>query len=306
MNGNQWKKGLALSLTTTFMWGLLPIALTVVLRNMSPITVNLYRLLFAGIVLFIVLGYKGKLPSLRGRDSTFYLLMSIVISGLCLNYIFYVLGLKNTCSTAAQLLIQLAPIGLTISSIFVFKEPFSVKQSISYLILIFGLLVFFHDHIHEVSGSGSKFVLGIQFMILAAATWVAYALAQKKLLRTIGSQQILMITFLACGVLLLPFSNPEQIFELDTIQFLLLIFCILNTNIAYGAFSEAMACWDASRVSAILSLVPLMTLGLVVLGSSLFPDIVPVEYFDWLNILGAFMVVLGSMGSSLLKTRVKN
>jgi len=302
---NQWKKGLFLSLTTAFMWGLLPIALSVVLKDMTPVTVNMYRFLFAGIILFSILWGAGRLPSLKSRSSSFWLYLFIVIGGLSFNYFFYVLGLSNTSSTAVQLLIQLAPIGLTISSIFIFKESFSLKQSLSYLILVFGLLLFFHDHFHDLTKPGSTYRMGIVFIIFAAITWISYALAQKKLLKTMGSQQILMITFLACGVILLPFSVPEEAFELDMIQVGCLVFCIINTNIAYGAFSEAMLCWEASRVSAVLSLVPLITLGLVAFGSKLFPDTVPVEYFDWINILGASLVVFGSMGASLTRVVIK-
>ena len=286
------------------MWGVLPIALTVILKKMTPGTVNMYRFLFAGIILFVLLSMSGRLPKLRQRSFSFYGALGIVILGLSLNYFFYVLGLKNTSSTAAQLLIQLAPIGLTISLIFIFGESFSLKQSLSYLLLILGLILFFHDHLHEILTAGSTFRHGIVFMVLAAVTWISYALAQKVLLKSLGSQQILMVTFLACGAILLPFAVPEEVMNLNLLEAGCLIFCIVNTNIAYGAFSEAMACWDAPRVSAILSLVPLITLGLVAIGSKFFPESVPIEYFDWLNIVGASLAVVGSMGASL--SRIKN
>ena len=41
----------------------------------------------------------------------------------------------------------------------------------------------------------------------------------------------------------------------------LLLACCMNTLVAYGAFAEALAHWEASRVSAILATTPLLCLA---------------------------------------------
>ena len=73
----------------------------------------------------------------------------------------------------------------------------------------------------------------------------------------------------------------------------LLVFCSLNTVIAYGAFGEAMSHWDASRVSAVIALSPLLTLlfvysvsilGLALMGLLMKGGIfglTPVESTQW-------------------------
>ena len=56
--------GFLLALTTTLLWGVLPIMLKQVLQVMDPYTVTWYRLLSAGLVLFCWLAAKRRLPSI--------------------------------------------------------------------------------------------------------------------------------------------------------------------------------------------------------------------------------------------------
>ena len=73
---------------------------------------------------------------------------------------------------------------------------------------------------------------------------------------------------------------------------------------AYGAFAEALAHWEASRVSAALAITPLVTFASVALAASWWPDHVQPEQINWLAYGGAVLVVLGSaltaLGPSLL------
>ena len=49
----RWQLGLTLSLTTVFLWGLLPIALKGVLLQMDAVTVTWYRFAVAAIFVFV-------------------------------------------------------------------------------------------------------------------------------------------------------------------------------------------------------------------------------------------------------------
>ncbi len=79
----------------------------------------------------------------------------------------------------------------------------------------------------------------------------------------------------------------------------MLVFCALNTLVAYGAFSEALEHWEATRVSALLSLTPLATLAMALAGSQLWPGRVAGELVSPLALLGAFVVVAGSASIAL-------
>jgi drug/metabolite transporter (DMT)-like permease len=83
----------------------------------------------------------------------------------------------------------------------------------------------------------------------------------------------------------------------------MLLFCGLNTLIAYGAFAEALEHWEASRVSAVLALTPIVTLISVWAVSLLVPTLIAPEHLTILGVLGAVLVVAGSSAIALGKNR---
>ena len=100
--------------------------------------------------------------------------------------------------------------------------------------------------------------------------------------------------------MLLPFISPLSIFQLGEIQVYLLLFCCLNTIIAYGCFAEALNCWDASKVSAVLALAPLFTIGSLKLVVFFQPDYAFSDRLSMLSLLGAFLLVVGSALTALM------
>ena len=91
--------------------------------------------------------------------------------------------------------------------------------------------------------------------------------------------------------------------DLNGAMLLLLAFASINTLIAYGAFAEALNHWEASRVSAILAITPLLSLVAVEILHAIRPDLMASEELNWLAITGAILVVLGSMTTALGSNR---
>ncbi|MGB0495621.1 MAG: EamA family transporter, partial [Kangiellaceae bacterium] len=114
---------------------------------------------------------------------------------------------------------------------------------------------------------------------------------------------IMMIIFVFGSLAFLPNSEPQVLLELDLLGWLLLIFCGANTVIAYGAFSESLAHWEASRVSAVLAITPLCTLFFMHLTHYYFPSYIQTENLNSLSVVGAILVVLGSAAVALIKSK---
>ena len=74
------------------------------------------------------------------------------------------------------------------------------------------------------------------------------------------SSQLLFMMYGISALVLFPFVSPNALLKLGGFQIFLLSFCCLNTVVAYGCFTEALNCWDASKVSAVLALAPLFTI----------------------------------------------
>lgn len=290
-----WKYALLLSLFSALLWGILPIALKAMMSYMDPYTITWYRFLFAGIVSFSILLCKKGIPHLRGTNNKIVITLLIAAIGLCGNYILYLLGLTRTGPGAAQVLIQLAPILLILGGVTIFKEDFSFQQVIGLICILIGFGLFFQHRVQEIFTSLTEYTLGIILIIGSAVTWAVYALAQKQLLKLFNSQQILLLIFGFGTIFLLPTANPGTLLGLDLAGIILLAFCSANTVLAYGCFAEALEHWEASRVSAILAIVPLLTLVFMELVIPVYPDLLSSEEITWVSFLGAIVVVAGTI-----------
>ena len=139
------------------------------------------------------------------------------------------------------------------------------------------------------------------------ARWIAMGLTGILLVFLNPHWEVLWYHFIlllicAAGTLLLwPLSQPAQILALPPTQLAVLLFCGLNTIVAYGAFGLAMSYWQASRVSAIIPLAPLLTLLFTAMLNHWQPARVASEPINTAVIVGALLVVAGSALAALPK-----
>ncbi|QBF27950.1 DMT family transporter [Pseudomonas tructae] len=299
ISSGRWLYGLCLSLLTALLWGILPIKLKQVLQVMDPITVTWFRLLVSGGLLLAWLAASKRLPSFKPLGRKGWGLVLLATCGLVGNYVLYLVGLKLLSPGTAQLVVQMGPVLLLVASVFLFKERFSLGQGMGLVILLIGFGLFFNQRLEELLTSLSIYTTGVLTILLATTIWVFYALSQKQLLTVWNSMQVMMVIYLCCAVLLTPWVHPLQALALSPLQGWLLLACCLNTLVAYGAFAEALAHWEASRVSATLAVTPLITFVAVALAAWFWPDYVHAEQINTLGYIGALVVVLGSALTAL-------
>ncbi|HEY4581399.1 MAG TPA: DMT family transporter [Lysobacter sp.] len=300
--------GLMLSLVTALCWATLPVALKLTLQALDPLTLTWFRFLVAAVLTVGWLALRGKLGGLRGLGGRGMGLLALAAAMLVGNYVFYLLGVGRTSPGNAQLLIQLAPLLMAVGGIVVFGERFRAAQWLGMALLVAGLGLFFRDqfaHVDATPGHGGTqaYLTGSLLVVLGAVVWAVYALAQKQLLVKLGSMQILAAIYVVATLLLWPFAHPTQLLRLDAAQWGLLAFCALNTVVAYGAFAEALAHWEASRVSAVLAVTPLLCLAVVAIVHALWPSMLAPEPMSAIGWIGAALVVAGSTAVSLLGRR---
>ena len=294
ISSGRWVYGFFLTLLTAFLWGILPIKLKQVLQVMDPITVTWFRLMVAGTCLFVYLAATKRLPSRKVLGPKGGWLVGMAVCGLVGNYVLYLVGLQMLSPGTAQLVVQMGPIFLMVASVFVFKERFSLGQGVGLMVLIAGFGLFFNQRLVELLTSMGTYTAGVLTILLATTIWVFYALGQKQLLTVWNSLQVMMVIYLSCAVLLTPWAHPLEALQLSPLQGWLLLACCMNTLVAYGAFAEALAHWEASRVSATLALTPLVTFVAVAVSAWLWPDYVQAEEINALGYVGALVVVTGS------------
>lgn len=295
----RWRYGLFLTLITCVMWTVLPIGLKFLLGAMEPITITWYRFLMSAVLIWGVLVRSGSLPRRDQFTRTTVPLLVVAALGLYANYLLFIYGLDRVTSGAAQILIQSGPVFLLLGSLFVFRESFSARQWLGFVVLTVGMLLFFNRQLGELFTSLSDYTIGAILILLAAFVWAGFSLAQKQLLRTFSSGQVLFLLCVGAVVFYLPATRPLTILDLNGAHLGVLIFCGVNLVVAYACFTEALQHWEASRISATLSLIPLTTLGLLEACERWLPAFGKSENLNLLGWTGAVLVVVGSTNCAL-------
>ncbi|WGV28167.1 DMT family transporter [Halotia branconii] len=301
-SSGRWRLGLALSLLTVFLWGILPIALKVTLQALDVYTVVWFRFLASFILLAVYLGVRGQLPKLEQLRFVSGKLLTIATLFLAANYFLFMQGLALTSPANAEVLIQLAALLLGLGGLVIFQERYTLYQWLGVSVLTCGYLVFFHDQLTNLITAHDTYLFGSGLVVLGAAAWAIYALAQKQLLQSLSSANIMLIIYGGCALLFTPLAKVESILTLNSLHLGMLVFCAFNTLIAYGAFAESLEHWEASRVSAVLALAPVFTLISVELVSVFVPSLIPPENITLIGVLGALLVVGGSVAIALGKS----
>ncbi|HKX98397.1 MAG TPA: DMT family transporter [Steroidobacteraceae bacterium] len=294
-----WRLGFTLSLTTAALWGLLPIALKVVLEAMDALTIVWWRFAVAMAGLGAFLAWRGSLPRVRGAGRAAAALVVAATLTLVGNFVLYLVALDHATPSVTQVVIQLAPLLLLVGGVVVFHEKLAGIQWAGFAILVAGLLLFFNDRLAELMRPAEGLGLGVALTVGAAISWAIYGLAQKLLLRHFTAQQVLFMIYVGATLLLLPTAHPGEITGLDGLQLGMFAFCCANTLVAYGAFVEALYFWEVSRVSAVIATAPLFTIAAMWLVERLGLGLVAAEGLNALSVTGALMVVAGSIACAL-------
>ncbi|MGC7559645.1 DMT family transporter [Pasteurella sp. PK-2025] len=290
--------GFFFSLTAACMWGSLPIALQQVLKNMDAQTVVWFRFAVAAVGLFLILNITKKLPKLTALRLRHWLLIVLGIIGLSANFFLYNVALQYIPPTTSQIFSPLTSFGMLFAGVWLFKESFAIHQKIGLFLLVLGLICFFNQRFEDFLHFNT-YLLGIFTCICASFVWVMYGIAQKLMSNRLTAQQVLLPIYVGCSVIFMPLANVSQVTHLTLLQILCLIYCCLNTLIAYGAYAEALNRWEIAKVSTIVTQIPILTLLFSEMLFLIAPEYMMLEKLNGLSYLGAFLVVCGALFSAI-------
>ena len=257
--------GILLSAVTALLWGILPIILRISLQGFTSGTIAWFRFSLAFGVLGIVLSLKGRRPLNILRNPPW---MGI-FGGLCLtaNYYWVTLAVDISGPSNMAVLIQTASVFLVVISVLVFREQLIFRQFLGMFIVATGLTLFFFDQQSRISNNSCFYA---DFLIqLAALVWVGYMISQKFLSRTYGAQSLNFLVYAVSTLVLAGTVEWEEFVSAGFNAWLALVFCGINTLVAYGALAEAVKYLPLAIISVIISLNPLITL----LGMKILPEI---------------------------------
>lgn len=291
----RWQLGIALTMVAVVLWGGLPLVLQVLLKGLDPFTITWFRFTVAAVAVGGYLAYRRRLPRVNRLGPLEWLLVAVAIGGLNGNYICYLLSLQYISAGTAQVVFQVSPFFMAMGGLVVFGERFVRRQWLGLICLAVGFALFFEGRYAQFfSELESDGAIGIALIIAAALTWGFYALAQKQLLETLTPAGIMILLYIGGVALFLPPAEPATLEGLGAAEWTLLFYAALNTIVAYGCVSEALRHLEASRVSAVIAINPLLTLVFATVGSRLLPEYIMAEELTVARVIGAVVVVSGA------------
>jgi drug/metabolite transporter (DMT)-like permease len=297
-NLRNWKLGFALAFTTAVFWGILPIALKVALNELDAWTITWCRFAGAMLVVGVWLAVRGEFPRAQLRDRKVWPWLLPGCLGLTGNYVLYSIGLRYTSPAVAQMVMQIAPLLLLVFGMFVFRETFSRLQWLGFVVLVAGLAIFFNRRLPELLNPAAGWSFGILLLGISAISWAIYGVSQKQLLGHLDSTQILFLVYAGATLVLLPTTTLGALFHVHRATVLALLFGVINTVVAYGAFAMALEVWDVP-LSSVAASAPLFTVAGSMLGARAALSWVTPETLNAISLAGALFVVAGSMVSAL-------
>ncbi len=296
-------KGIVFACITAVMWGVLAVALKVSLNNLSPVDITWFRfsLAFFGLFIFYYFRKPTYLKIIRRPP------LLLIIASLCLavNYYGFIEGVHLTTPSIAQIFIQTGPVLLALSGFLFFKEKIVLRQIFGLLLVISGLILFYHEQMKLLHNQIQYYQSGIIWVFIAAFMWAIYTIFVKMLIQKYPPMQLNLVIFGLPVLLYMPLVHFSGFLHLSLIDWLIIVFLGLNTLIAYGTLSLAIKHLEANKVSVIIILNPILTFMIMGILSSTDVTWIQKEHFTLTGLIGAFVVLAGAILTILQPIRRK-
>lgn len=291
---NQSVIGFLFALTTVMLWASLPLALQPVLQAMDATTIVWYRFCAAAIGTFFILVLTNNVPMLTAFSRKEKWLICLGAIGLAGNFLLFNMSLQYIPATVSQILSPLASFAMLMCGVVIFKERIGLHQKIGFVVVLIGFGLFFNDRFDDFA-EVNLFTIGLLMGIAASLIWLCYGVAQKMLSARFQSLQILLPIYILCAVIFTPHADITAVERLSTEQLICLLYCCLNTIVAYGCYAEALRRWTVSNVSLMMTQIPVFTIIFTQLLFMLAPHLFAPLGLNLLSYIGAAIVVSGAV-----------
>lgn len=292
-NQHYFKFGLFFAITAVVFWGMLPIALKLSATFIDPVTLTWFRFFVAFLVSFILQKLSGNLYQFKHLLKIDWLKLTMAAIFSVFNYVSFVYALDYLQPGPAQLTFQSAPFFLAFGGMLFFKERLSALQMSCFATLALGMLLFFHPHLDFSNTSTNQLWIGILIIQFSALSWTSYALLQKSMIKKLSPGNILLYIYGAGLVLMIPFSDFSYFVHMDMNQWVIAVFCAINTLIAYGSFAQSMKYWPTAQVGATVTLAPVFSFifTAIVVALGWWPAMIQSSPLDMLSLTGILLVI---------------
>ncbi len=245
-------------------WGVNFPVIKAALAEIPPMAFNALRFPLASLTVLVPVVLQGKLPWPHREDLPRILALGIV--GNVVYQGFFILGLDATLAGNASILLSTIPVWTLVFSAARGHEspPLPVwlgvgATTVGMVSVVLG---------GELSvGLGQETLVGDLLILSAAATWAAYAVGARKVIRKYGSVAVTAWTLWIGSVVLILAGFPELFsLELETLSFFagfgVAYAGVMAIGLAYLLWNRGVKQIGSSRTAVYQNLVPVVALAL--------------------------------------------
>ena len=193
--------GLLLIAAAGVIWGTIPLVLRA--ADGASLIKVFYRVLFAGIVIFVWLALRGGLGEVRRLPRR--KLGQLVGQGaiLTVNWVLFLTALDLTNVATAELLGYMGPVFVAALAPFVTGERFDRRIVLPMVLALGGIVVILAPQ--GLAVAGGKQLLGAVLAFASALTYAVLLLRSKRILLGVSGLALMLVEYTTASLLLLPF-----------------------------------------------------------------------------------------------------
>jgi drug/metabolite transporter (DMT)-like permease len=292
--GTDNRKGILYAMFTASLWGFMAIVLKVITYELAPVTVVWFRFFSAFLMLAAwTLIFRRKDFQIFRRPPYQLFLAALF---LAMNYTGFIAGIKYVSPSSSQVFIQIAPVSFALSGIIIFREHVNWKHIVGFIGVLSGIGLFYSEQLGQMTlEGGDHFTLGMLLVLGGGLSWAVFATLQKGLVRKLHPNQLNLFIYGICALGLIPWVQFTNLQGLPAVSWLLLLYLGLNTVLAYGSLALAIKFTEATRVSVIITLNPIITFVTMAILTRMKVSWIEAESFSMMSVLGALTVLGGAI-----------
>lgn len=271
-------------------WGGMYVVSKFTFSAVPPMTMLFLRYVIAGAILTIICFATGQW---RIKKNGWIYLLEIGIIGYFGSISAQFIGTDLSNAHLGALITTLSPLFLSIFAVIILKEKMTRRQVISMAMATVGVIV-----IVGAPGAGSKQILGIIILLIAAATWGYYSVVVKQAAKYYSPLQMTTVgVWIAC-ILSLPFAIHQwgewnhAVFQTPSFLLSTLYIGVISTAVAFFAWNAGLKLTPSHHAGLYFFLQPIV--------GSLFGWLILGERLGLTFVLGSLLILI-SVGISEMK-----
>lgn len=289
---------LGAALLAMFFWSFSFVWFKIAYLAYQPMTVILFRLLFATILLFVFAKAIRKLQPLKKQDLKTFILLAFFEPFLYFMGESY--GLMYVSSTIAAVIVATIPLITPVAAWYFFKEKLSLANIIGLVVSFVGICLMVFTRSFEFAASP----LGIGLEFLAVLSTIGFTVLLKRLTASYNTFTILTYQNLFGMFMFLPFwlvlesshfadagFNPKAFYAIVKLA-------VFASAVAFIFFTYAVKNLGVNRTNVFINLIPVFVavLAFIILGDRL----------SLQNMIGIGVVIAGLFLAQIKKRKRKN